>query len=448
MAAGLLVDGRSRALSDEDIVASVTAFAADSIADQYRRHLPRAPDEVVVAGGGARNPAIMARLAARLPARTRLSRLEDLGMASHQKEAIAMAVLAYETWHGRPGTLPDITGADHPVVLGSLTPGRGRGSPAWDAAPVAGGGPTIVPGSDPRGGTEALDPRAAELDTLSTLEILRLMNEADATVPAVVRAILPELAAAVDSIAERLRLGGRLVYAGAGTSGRLAMLDAVECVPTFGVPPTLVTALVAGGRAALTRSVEGAEDDEEAAVRDVRASGLGMRDTLVGLAASGSTPYVVAALGEARARGALTVAVSDNDPAPILELADHPIAVTTGPEVVAGSTRLKAGTAQKLVLNMISTAVMIRLGKVYGNRMIDVAVTNRKLHARAVTIVADLVGCDETRASELLEAAGRQVPVAALMGLAGLDAGAARATLARVGGVFRDALREAGAAAP
>lgn len=288
--------------------------------------------------------------------------------------------------------------------------------------------------------TEALNPRSSELDTMTSLQIVQLMNDEDAAVPAAVRAALPAIAEAIDAIAARLKRGGRLVYVGAGTSGRLAVLDAVECVPTFSVPSTLVVALIAGGEGALTASIEGAEDDAEAARRDVAAIELSADDALVGIAASGSTTYVQAALGEARRRGAATIALSSNDPAPILDLADIPIAVVTGPEVLAGSTRLKAGTAAKLVLNMLSTGTMVRLGKVHGNRMIDVAVTNRKLHERAVTIVATLVGCAPAEASELLEAADREVKTAVLMGLADLDAVAARQRLVASGGVLREAL--------
>jgi N-acetylmuramic acid 6-phosphate etherase len=288
--------------------------------------------------------------------------------------------------------------------------------------------------------TESPNPRSERLDTMGSLEIVGLMNDEDATVPKAIRPALGAIAAAVDAITERLRRGGRLVYVGAGTSGRLAMLDALECVPTFGVPPSLVTALVAGGEAALTASFEGAEDDADLARRDVDGMAVAEADVVVGIAASGATPYVLAALEAARDRGALTVAVSNNEPAPILVAADHPIAVLTGPEVLAGSTRLKAGTAQKLVLNMISTATMVRLGKVHGNRMIDVAVGNRKLRRRAEGIVAELVGCDAGTAGRLLEAADLEVKTAVLMGLEDVDAPTARARLAAADGRLRHAL--------
>ena len=292
--------------------------------------------------------------------------------------------------------------------------------------------------------TESLNPRSAELDMMSALDIVTLMNDEDATVPAAIRPALPAIAAAVDDITGRLREGGRLVYAGAGTSGRLAVLDAVECVPTFSVPPTLVTALMAGGHAALTASIEGAEDDATAARADVATADVGPTDALVGIAASGTTTYVLAAIEEARRRGAVTVVISNNAPAPILEAADHAIAAVTGPEVLAGSTRLKAGTAQKLILNMLSTATMVRLGKVYGNRMVDVAVTNKKLRARAEGIVADLVGCAPDAASELLDAADENVKVAVLMGLAEVDAPTARARLDAAAGILGDALAKGG----
>lgn len=288
--------------------------------------------------------------------------------------------------------------------------------------------------------TEALNPRSSALDTLSALEIVTLMNDEDASVPAAVRPALPTIAAFVEAAAERLRDGGRLVYAGAGTSGRLAVLDAVECVPTFSVPWGLVRPIMAGGDAALTSSVEGAEDDTAAAVRDVGAARVSAADAFVGVAASGSTPYVVAALEQARERGAVTAAIANVGAGPVLAAADYPIAAVTGPEVLAGSTRLKAGTAQKLILNMISTAVMVRLGKVHGNRMIDVRVSNAKLRRRAVGIVADLVGCDRERAVALLDEADQEVKTAVFMGLAAVDATTARSRLEAAGGHLRAAL--------
>lgn len=288
--------------------------------------------------------------------------------------------------------------------------------------------------------TEVVDPRFADLDRLDALEIVSLMNAEDARVIGVVQAALPAIARAVEGIVARLERGGRLVYAGAGTSGRLAMLDAVECVPTFGVPPTLVSALVAGGQRALVSSVEGAEDDVEAGEADVIRHGVDAADALVGVAASGRTPYVVAALRTARERGALTVAIADNPGSPMAALADHVIELDTGPEVVAGSTRLKAGTAQKMALNMISTASLVRLGRVFGNRMIDVAVTNAKLRRRAIGIVRDVVGTDDATAERLLDASDLDVRTAVLMGRRGLPAHEARERLRASSGHLREAL--------
>ncbi len=295
-----------------------------------------------------------------------------------------------------------------------------------------------MPGDRPT--TESLNPRSAELDTMSALEIVTLMNEEDAGVPAAIAPALPAIAAFVEATAERLRRGGRLFYAGAGTSGRLAVLDAVECVPTFSVPPELVTPIMAGGEIALTRSVEGAEDDTELARRDVEAAGVGAADALAGVAASGTTPYVVAAVEVARSSGAVTAGIANNAGTPVGLAADHAITAVTGPEVLSGSTRLKAGTAQKLILNMISTAVMVRLGKVHGNRMVDVSVSNTKLRGRAEGIVADLVGCERAAAADLLDAADEEVKTAVLMGLAGVDAREARARLQAADGYLRKAL--------
>lgn len=282
--------------------------------------------------------------------------------------------------------------------------------------------------------TEQRNPHSKQIDQLPTLDILRVMNDEDATVATAVRAALPDIARAVDLIVERLRLGGRLIYIGAGTSGRLAVVDASECVPTFSVDPSLVRGIIAGGERALVHSVEGAEDDAEQGKADLRALDVSATDVVVGLAASGRTPYVLGALAAAREVGAGTVGVSCNRPAPLLQAAEIGIAVVVGPEVVTGSTRLKAGTAQKMVLNMLSTATMIQLGKVYGNRMVDVRVSNEKLAGRARQIVADVAGIEDDEAGRLLEQSGREVKTAIVMSRLGLSADAARARLADVGG--------------
>ncbi len=282
--------------------------------------------------------------------------------------------------------------------------------------------------------TEQQNPRSMDLDRRSTLEILEIMNDEDATVAGAVRRVLPAIAQAVDVIAARLRDGGRLIYAGAGTSGRLGVLDAAECVPTFGVPPTLVQGVIAGGSPALVNPAEGAEDDRAAGRRDLQALSLSAGDAVVGIAASGNTPYVVAALEYANEIGAATVGVTCNSPAAVLDTAQIAIPVLTGPEVLTGSTRLKAGTAQKMVLNMLSTASMVRLGKVYGNLMVDVQVTNVKLAGRARRIVAQVAEISEDEAGRLLEATDNRVKPAIVMALLGISLEEATGLLDRAGG--------------
>ncbi|WP_433501369.1 N-acetylmuramic acid 6-phosphate etherase [Sphaerimonospora sp. CA-214678] len=292
--------------------------------------------------------------------------------------------------------------------------------------------------------TEQSDPRYSGIDTLPTQDIARLMNAADATVPAAVGRAVPAISAAIDGIAERMMRGGRLFYVGAGTSGRIAVLDASECPPTFGTDPELVQGVIAGGEAALLHAVEGAEDDAAAGAAVIGRKGIGPGDSVVGISASGRAPYVVAAVREARRAGALTVGLACNAATPLAGAAEHPIEVIVGPEVVAGSTRLKAGTAQKLVLNMISTITMIRSGRTYGNYMVDVVASNSKLVDRAARMVADITGAAVPAAREVLEDAGRDVKTAVVMIKRGLAADDARALLAAYGDRLAPAL--AGAA--
>ncbi|MEU7883519.1 N-acetylmuramic acid 6-phosphate etherase [Microbispora bryophytorum] len=291
--------------------------------------------------------------------------------------------------------------------------------------------------------TEQSDPRFSGIDTLPTEEIARLMNAADAAVPAAVGRAVPAIAAAVDAIAARMADGGRLLYVGAGTSGRLAVLDASECPPTFGTHPDLVQGIIAGGEAALVRSVEGAEDDAEAGAAVIRGKHVGPLDSVVGISASGRAPYVVAAVEQARRLGALTVGLACNTGTPLARAADHAVEVIVGPEVVTGSTRLKAGTAQKLVLNMISTITMIRSGRTYGNFMVDVVASNSKLVDRAARIVSDITGTQVPRAREVLESAGRDVKTAVVMIERGMGADDARALLAAHGNRLGPALHSA-----
>jgi N-acetylmuramic acid 6-phosphate etherase len=286
--------------------------------------------------------------------------------------------------------------------------------------------------------TEQSNVNTRNIDQLTTLEMLRVINNEDRRVAEAVAEALPAIAEAVDLIAERLDSGGRMFYVGAGTSGRLGVLDAVELVPTFGLEPDRVQALLAGGYDAMIRSSEGAEDDRQAARDDLAAAGVSAGDVVVGIAASGRTPYVLAAVEYARQLDAATVGISCNVPAPLLDTAQVGIGVSVGPEVIAGSTRLKAGTAQKLVLNMLSTASMIKLGKVYGNLMVDVQVTNEKLERRAAGIIAQITGIDDDTAADLLLRADRNVRVAIVMHRRGVDAAEARRLLESAGGHLRD----------
>ncbi len=275
--------------------------------------------------------------------------------------------------------------------------------------------------------------------------MLRRINAEDAQVAAAVGAAIPAIARAVHAATAALAEGGRLVYVGAGTSGRLAVLDAAECPPTFGVDRGAVTAVIAGGREAAWRSAEGAEDDEAAGIRDLEAAGVRAVDVVVGLAASGRTPYTVAALRRARELGCRTVAVTGNPGTPLAATADIPIEVLTGPEVIAGSTRLKAGTAQKMVLNLISTGAMVRLGRTYSNLMVGVQATNAKLVRRLALIVAEAAGgpsIGPAEAAELVAKAGGDANVAILMARKGLTAEDAREVLGAAGGSLRRALGE------
>jgi N-acetylmuramic acid 6-phosphate etherase len=290
--------------------------------------------------------------------------------------------------------------------------------------------------------TEHRNPASRGLDRLPTKVILRLMNREDRKVAISVGREIPSIARAVDAIVSGIRKGGRLIYVGAGTSGRLAVLDAAECPPTFGISPNTVQAMIAGGKKALTSAVEGAEDSARNAVRDLRAKRLKPNDIVVGIAASGTTPYVLSALSFARKRGATTVAVTSNRNAPIARSAQIVIAAEVGPEIVTGSTRLKAGTSQKLVLNMLSTAAMVRLGHVYDNLMIDVALTNEKLRQRGLRILTEASGADSSAAEHALRQSGHNLRAALVMLKNGLDAKAGRARLLSAKGNLRLALGE------
>lgn len=263
--------------------------------------------------------------------------------------------------------------------------------------------------------TESRNPKTMNIDLMPIHEILKVMNEEDQTVPLAVEKVIPEIEKAVKFAIDSFQKGGRLIYIGAGTSGRLGILDASECPPTFGVEPGMVQGIIAGGLEAISKAIEGAEDNETLGGDDLKRIGLTENDTVVGIAASGRTPYVIGALNYAKQIGAKTVAISNNKNSRIGKLVDVAIEVETGPEVITGSTRLKAGTAQKLVLNMISTASMIGIGKVYENLMVDVQPTNEKLVNRAQRIIMEATGCDREIASKTLELANKNVKAAIIM---------------------------------
>ncbi|AIA05265.1 N-acetylmuramic acid 6-phosphate etherase [Streptomyces noursei] len=291
--------------------------------------------------------------------------------------------------------------------------------------------------------TEEHRPDLADIDRRPTLDVARLMNDEDATVPAAVAERLPEIAAAIDAIAARMTRGGRLIYAGAGTAGRLGVLDASECPPTFNTDPSEVLGLIAGGPSAMVTAVEGAEDSKELAAADLTALAVADRDVVVGISASGRTPYAVGAVEHARAIGALTIGLSCNADSALAAAAEHGIEIIVGPELITGSTRLKAGTAQKLVLNMISTLTMIRLGKTYGNLMVDVRASNDKLRARSRRIVALATGASDLEIEAALTETGGEVKHAILVLLGGVDGREAARLLAASKGHLRAALQSA-----
>ena len=290
--------------------------------------------------------------------------------------------------------------------------------------------------------SESRNPETMDLDALSTLEMVTRFNQQDATVAEAVKATLPQVAQAEAAAAEALPAGGRFVYMGAGTSGRLGILDAAECPPTFGVSHDLVVGLIAGGPGALLKAVEGAEDNPQFGEQDLREIHLEARDLVVGLAASGRTPYVLGGLAYARSCGCTTVAISCNPDSAIARAADIAISPVVGPEALTGSTRLKSGTAQKLVLNMISTGAMVKYGKVYQNLMVDMKATNAKLVDRACRMLMEATGASRERAEALLAQTDYEVKPAILMELGGVDAPTARARLAAHRGYLRAALEQ------
>ncbi|MBS5276503.1 MAG: N-acetylmuramic acid 6-phosphate etherase [Haemophilus parainfluenzae] len=289
--------------------------------------------------------------------------------------------------------------------------------------------------------TEQRNPNSMHVDSLSALEIVQLMNEEDKQVPLAIEKCLPQIAQAVECIVAAFQQGGRLVYIGAGTSGRLGVLDASECPPTFGVSPEMVKGIIAGGERALRHPIEGAEDSKTQAVVDLQTIHFSSQDVLVGIAASGRTPYVIGALEYAKSLGSVTVSIASNPNSAMVNIVDIAIDTVVGPEVLTGSSRLKSGTAQKLVLNMLTTASMILMGKCYQNLMVDVQASNEKLKARAIRIVMQATDCDKALAEETLKQADQNAKLAIMMILSGLDRAQAEALLEKHQGKLQLALK-------
>lgn len=290
--------------------------------------------------------------------------------------------------------------------------------------------------------TEKINPATIEIDRMSSMEIVEVINAEDVKVAHAIKQVLPQIARAIEEIATRLRRSGRLVYVGAGTSGRLGALDASECPPTFNIAPDMVITCIAGGQLALGHAYEDLEDSWEAGQADVATIGISEVDVVIGITASGRTPYALGAIAYAKERGALTIGLACNANTPLEQEVEIMIAPVVGPEVITGSTRLKAGTAQKMVLNMLSTGTMILLGKTFGNLMVDVQATNYKLQQRALSIVRQATGLDEDSASRLLETSGGEVKTAILVARANILPDQARERLAAHGYVLRAALEE------
>ena len=289
--------------------------------------------------------------------------------------------------------------------------------------------------------TEQRNPNSMHVDSLSALEIVQLMNKEDKQVPLAIEKCLPQIAQAVECIVAAFQQGGRLVYIGAGTSGRLGVLDASECPPTFGVSPEMVKGIIAGGERALRHPIEGAEDSKAQAVVDLQTIQFSSKDVLAGIAASGRTPYVIGALEYAKSLGSVTVSIASNPNSAMANIVDIAIDTVVGPEVLTGSSRLKSGTAQKLVLNMLTTASMILMGKCYQNLMVDVQASNEKLKARAIRIVMQATDCDKALAEETLKLSGQNAKLAIMMILSGLDRAQAEALLEKHQGKLQFALK-------
>lgn len=416
-------------ISNEDLISTVTYFTAKTISDAFFKFLPQLPDEMIISGGGAKNIALIKYLKELLNNKVEISTIEKYGILSDAKEAVAFALLGYCTIFGIPNNLKEATGAIDNVVMGKICPSKNYRQTLLK---------TIKNNEINIETTEKNNLLSKELDELSTIEIVELMNKSDYEVLEAIDNVKVDIAKVMDDIILCLDNGGKLFYIGAGTSGRLGVLDASECPPTFKTNPELVQGIIAGGNIALTTAVEGAEDSGEDGRKDTRKL-ISEKDILIGISANGKAPYVIEALDEAKKIGAKTALLTCNHrekPSFI----DHIVVLDVGSEILSGSTRLKAGTVTKMVLNMFTTGSFAKLGKVYNNYMVDVKVSNKKLKARAVKMLQVITSIKENEAENLLENAEGSVKIALLMKFKGYNYLKAKETLDKNKGFLKKCL--------
>jgi N-acetylmuramic acid 6-phosphate etherase len=417
-------------LTKEDWMATLTAFVAQSIVQSYHQHLNSFPTEIVVSGGGALNPQLMAQIAQHLPQDVPLKTMDDYGISSEAKEAVAFALLAYCTVFSIPNNIPSATGASKSLVMGKICPAANFSRVLLKQHKTQSEGVFV---------TESQHLLSQNLDLLTPEEIVELMNTSDYDVLEAVSLAKHSIATVMKCIISSLAEGGHLYYVGAGTSGRLGVLDASECPPTFKSDPSTVQGIIAGGFEALTTAVENAEDSASKGAKSVQDK-ITSKDILIGISASGTAPFVHGALNAAHLANATTVLISCNKVQRTKYIV-HNISLEVGPEVLSGSTRLKAGTATKMVLNILTTGSFAKLGKVYGNYMVDLNVSNNKLEKRAVQILLSLTPLNKKDAQILLKDAEGSVKLALLMHEAKINLKAAKQRLQDYKGFLRAALK-------
>ncbi|MFN8575575.1 MAG: anhydro-N-acetylmuramic acid kinase [Candidatus Sericytochromatia bacterium] len=395
-------------INDEDIISTLTYFVGKTISDSYNSFLPKTPEKVIISGGGAKNESIKKYLKELLP-NSKILTTDDYGLNAEAKESIAFALFAYCTVFGIPNNVKSATGADKEIVMGKICP-----STNYKRIILLDSQYTNIQDKSSLTLTESRNILSQELDNLSPLKIVELMNQNDYQVVESIDRAKESISKVMQNTIDVFLNGGRLFYIGAGTSGRLGVLDASECPPTFKSPHEKVQGIIAGGQIALTTAVEGAEDSAEQGIKDVQERNISDKDIIVGISANGRAKYVLEALRESKKRGAKTALITCNyfdKP----EFIDEIIVISVGAEVLSGSTRLKAGTATKMVLNMITTGSFAKTGKVYGNYMVDLNVSNIKLKARAINIIKSLTNADNNKAEDYLNKANGSVKTAILM---------------------------------